>query len=224
MSYTILIVDDEPLARKVLQEFVAKMDQEVVLIEAEDSLKAQKIIADQVVDLLFLDINMPLMTGIELVNAISNKPLVIFTTAYAEHAVTAFELEAFDYLVKPISFSRFQKSFTRAIEQLATKVSSESSWIMVKEGRRIYKVPHHEIKYLQAYGDYVKIFSISKTYLMKTKLSALLSELPDPFTRCHRSYVVNMDSINYIEGNHLVINDEKIPISESYRQELMKRL
>ena len=224
MSYTILIVDDEPLARKVLQEFVAKMDQEVILLEAEDALKAQKIIADQEVDLLFLDINMPLMTGIELVNAISNKPLVIFTTAYAEHAVTAFELEAFDYLVKPISFSRFQKSFIRAIEQLATKVASESSWIMVKEGRRIYKVPHHEIKYLQAYGDYVKIFSINKTYLMKTKLSALLSELPDSFTRCHRSYVVNMDSINYIEGNHVVINDEKIPISESYRQDLMSRL
>ena len=111
MSLTILIVDDEPLARKVLQEFVTKMDHEVILLEAEDALKAQKIIADQEVDLLFLDINMPLMTGIELVNAISNKPLVIFTTAYAEHAVTAFELEAFDYLVKPISFSRFQKSF-----------------------------------------------------------------------------------------------------------------
>ena len=112
----------------------------------------------------------------------------------------------------------------RAIEQLATKVASESSWIMVKEGRRIYKVPHHEIKYLQAYGDYVKIFSLNKTYLMKTKLSALLSELPDPFTQCHRSYVVNMDCINYIEGNHVVINDEKIPISESYRQELLSRL
>ena len=120
MSYTILIVDDEPLARKVLQEFVVKMDQEVVLLEAEDALKAQKILTDQEVDLLFLDINMPLMTGIELVNAISTKPLVIFTTAYAEHAVTAFELEAFDYLVKPISFSRFQKSFNRAIEQLTT--------------------------------------------------------------------------------------------------------
>jgi len=224
MSYTILIVDDEPLARKVLREFVAKMDQEVILLQAEDALKAQKIIADREVDLLFLDINMPLMSGIELVNAISAQPLIIFTTAYAEHAVTAFELEAFDYLVKPISFSRFQKSFNRALEQLVTKIATESSWIMIKEGRRIYKVPHSEIRYLQAYGDYVKIFSTNKTYLMKTKLSALLSELPDRFIRCHRSYIVNVDTINYIEGNHVVINDEKIPISESYRQELLSRL
>lgn len=224
MNHTILIVDDEPLARKVLREFVNKSDQEVKLLEAEDAILAQKMIVDHEPDIIFLDINMPFMTGIDLAHTITDKPLIIFTTAYAEHAVKAFELEAFDYLVKPISFPRFQKSYNRAIEHLTSKVTTESSCILVKEGRRIYKVPHADIRHLQAYGDYVKIFSINKTYLMKTKLSALLSDLPDRFIRCHRSYVVNVDTINYIEGNHLVIKDEKIPISESYRSDLMKRL
>lgn len=225
MSNSILIVDDEPLARKVIREFVDKMDNSTEIIEAQDSIEAQKIISERHLDIIFLDINMPLMSGIEL--AESNElrdPLIIFTTAYVEHAVKAFELEAFDYLVKPISFSRFQKSFNRAIEHLASNVSSESSWMMVKEGKRIYKVPHAEIRHLQAYGDYVKIFSSSKTYLMKTKLSALLSDLPDTFIRCHRSYVVNAEHIKYIEGNHVEIVDEKVPISESYRHELMSRL
>jgi len=224
MSYTILIVDDEPLARKVLQEFVTKMAYKVILLQAEDAIQAQKMMGDHDVDILFLDINMPMMTGMELANSISTKPLIIFTTAYAEHAVKAFELEAFDYLVKPISFSRFQKSINRAIDHLTTTVASESSWVLIKEGRRIYKVPHNEIKYLQAYGDYVKIFSDSKTYLMKTKLSALLIDLPGSFVRCHRSYVINVERINYIEGNHVVVAEEKIPISEGYKQELMSRL
>lgn len=224
MSYTILIVDDEPLARKVIHEFIEKMDEDITIIEAGDAIAAQKILADSKVDILFLDINMPLMTGLELAATDVGDALTIFTTAYADHALEAFELAAFDYLVKPISFSRFQKSYSRVIEHLKNDQPAENSWMMVKEGKRMYKVPYSEIYYLQAYGDYVKIFAEQKTYLMKTKLTLLDQQLPTMFVRSHRSYIVSLERISYLEGNHVVINDEKIPISEGYRDQLLERL
>ena len=144
MSYTILIVDDEPLARKVIHEFIDKMEEEVSVLEAEDAISAQKILVDREADILFLDINMPLMTGLELAASKISDALIIFTTAYGEHAVDAFELAAFDYLVKPISFSRFQKSFFRAIAHLKSDQPDGNSWMMVKEGKQVYKVPYKD--------------------------------------------------------------------------------
>jgi len=167
---------------------------------------------------------MPMMTGLELANSISTDALIIFSTAYAEHAVSAFELAAFDYLVKPISFSRFQKSFNRALQVLESAITSEASWMMIKEGKRMYKVPYAEVLYLQAYGDYVKIFTKVKTYLMKARLTNLGESLTTNFVRSHRSYIVSIDKITYLEGNHVVIHEEKIPISEGYREALIQRL
>lgn len=224
MSYNILIVDDEPLARKLIGEFIDKMEEDVSIMEAGDAIAAQKILSENRIDILFLDINMPLMTGLELASSNDIKALTIFTTAYAEHAVDAFELAAFDYLVKPIGFSRFQRSFIRAITHLKTDQPEENSWMMIKEGKRIYKVPYSEIYYLQAYGDYVKIVAKQKTYLMKTKLTSLNEELPNKFVRSHRSYILSLDKISYLEGNHVVINEEKIPISDSYKDVLLSML
>ncbi len=224
MSYQILIVDDEPLARQVIREYIDKLMADAEITEADDAIEAQRILGDRTVDILFLDINMPLMTGLELASTQETSTLTIFTTAYAEHAVEAFELAAFDYLVKPISFARFQKSFRRVVDHLASDQSAKTEWVMIKEGKRMYKVLHGEILYLQAYGDYVKIYTPEKTYLMKTKLSAIGQELPCQFARSHRSYVINIEKIAYVEGNHVVINDEKIPISDGYRAELLNRL
>jgi len=224
MRYTMLIVDDEPLARKVILEFINNMENDAIILEAGDAVTAQKILAESKVDILFLDINMPLMTGLEFAASKAGDALTIFTTAYAEHAVEAFELAAFDYLVKPISYSRFQKSYSRALEHLNSDQPTENSWMMIKEGKRIYKVPYSEIYYLKAYGDYVKIFTQQKTYLMKSRLTKLDQQLPENFVRSHRSYIVNIEGISYLEGNHVVIDDKKIPISEGYRGQLLERL
>jgi len=224
MSYNCLIVDDEPLARKVIREYLEKIDSSIKITESADPVDAQKMISENNYNIIYLDINMPMMTGLELANSISTDALIIFSTAYAEHAVSAFELAAFDYLVKPISFSRFQKSFNRALQVLESAITSEASWMMIKEGKRMYKVPYAEVLYLQAYGDYVKIFTKVKTYLMKARLTNLGESLTTNFVRSHRSYIVSIDKITYLEGNHVVIHEEKIPISEGYREALIQRL
>ncbi len=224
MSYTCLVVDDEPLASKIISEYLLKLDGEIKVIEAGDALEAQKILKSEAIDILYLDINMPLMTGLELRESIDQDILTIFTTAYAEHAIEAFELAAFDYLLKPISFSRFQKSFIRATESIKSESHVESAWHLIKEGRRLYKVPYDEIHYLQAYGDYVKIHADSKVYLMKTRLSALAEAFPKSYQKIHRSYVVRLESISYLEGNHVVIGKDKIPISDGFKSNLLDRL
>lgn len=224
MSRNILIVDDEPLARQVILEYIQKIDEDVSISEVDDAITAQKILTDLEIDIMYLDINMPMLTGLELAATDIGDTLTIFTTAYAEHAIEAFELAAFDYLLKPISFSRFQKSYHRATEHLKSDQSADNSWMMIKEGKRIYKVPYKEIFYLQAYGDYVKIFTVEKTYLMKTKLTTMDNVLPDSFVRSHRSYIISLEWISYLEGNHAVVNGEKIPISEGYKNELMRSL
>lgn len=224
MSYTCLVVDDEPLASKVISEYLMKLDGENKIIEAADALGAQKILNSESIDILYLDINMPLMTGLELRESIDQDILTIFTTAYAEHAIEAFELAAFDYLLKPISFSRFQKSYIRATDSIKSESNVESAWHLIKEGRRLYKVPYAEIDYLQAYGDYVKIHTESKVYMMKARLSALSEAFPKSYEQIHRSYVVRLESISYIEGNHVVIDKEKIPISDGFKSNLLDRL
>ena len=229
MSYNCLIVDDEPLARKVIREYLEKSNEQIEISESSDARHAHKVISAQKFDFIYLDINMPIMTGLELAKEINGDPLIIFSTAYAEYAVAAFEIAAFDYLVKPISYSRFEKSFQRMITELeANSVSpdtgAETSWMMIREGKRMYRVPYHELYFVQAYGDYVKIFTDHKVYLMKAKLSFVVTELPTSFVRVHRSYIVNVEKITYLEGNHVVINQEKIPVSEGKRQELLRRL
>ena len=224
MSYNCLIVDDEPLASKIINEYLFKLDPENKIATVNDALEAQKILQTQPVDILYLDINMPLMTGLELRQSIDQAILTIFTTAYAEHAIEAFELAAFDYLLKPISFSRFQKSYNRAVQSIQIGTDVESAWHLIKEGRRLYKVPYAEIHYLQAYGDYVKIHTDTKVYLMKTRLSALSEVFPKSFEKTHRSYVVNLESISYLEGNHVVIGKEQIPISDGFKSKLLDRL
>ncbi len=224
MSYNCLIVDDEPLAIKVIREYLIKLDSDNKIIEAGEALEAQKILKAEPIDILYLDINMPLMSGLELRSSIDQNVLTIFTTAYAEHAIKAFELAAFDYLLKPISFSRFQKSYTRAIQSITSGREEESKWHLIKEGKRMYKVPYAEIDYLQAYGDYVKVHTASKVFVMKTKFTSLADSFPSSHVRVHRSYMVRLESISYLEGNHVVISADKVPISEGFKSDLMNKL
>lgn len=224
MIESILIVDDEPLARKLIKDYLEKMEYSGTIKEASDAIVAQKILSTEDIDLLFLDINMPLMSGIELAKEGLSDVMIIFTTAHADFAVEAFEVAAFDYLVKPISFSRFQKSFQRAEESFTKPNVTDADWMLVKEGKRIYKVPYGDIFYMQAYGDYVKIYTDKKTYVMKARLTNVEKDVPSQFVRCHRSYVLNVKNIAFLEGNYIETMGEKIPISDSYRESVMNKL
>jgi DNA-binding LytR/AlgR family response regulator len=227
MAYKCLIVDDEPLARKVLREYLEDIQDIELSGEYGAPLEAIESLNKQEVDVLFLDINMPKLDGFQVLNQLEEPPLVIFTTAYAEYAVRAFEVKAFDYLVKPISFERFLQSCNRVVSHLNDKEHGEnkdSDSILIKENRRLYRISPGEIHFIKAFGDYIRIFTDTKTYIVKDRLQRFSEELNDRFIKVHRSYVVNLDHIHYLEGNHLVIKEEKIPVSDSYRSGLINRI
>ncbi len=225
MTLTCLLIDDEPLARKILKEYIDELPGLKVQHECDNALQAQEYLSRQRVDILYLDINMPRISGIDFIKHVQPLPLVVFTTAYPDFAVEAFELEAFDYLVKPISFKRFIKSFQRITKHLSQDESHlNQDWIKIKEGKRLYKISAEEIFWVQAYGDYVKVFTKEKVYVTKEKLADFLIILPDTFVQIHRSYIINLPYIKYLEGNFAMVEGERIPISNSFKEILMKRL
>ena len=220
--YNCLIIDDEPFARKVIKDFCNEIDVLHVVAECSDAVQAIPHLKASI-DIIYLDINMPKISGIEFFESISKETLVIFTTAYPDFAAKAFELEAFDYLVKPISLKRFLKSFDK-IERYFQQFTSEHNWIAIKEGKRLYKLNASEIHYIQAYGDYIKIFTSDKVYVPKLKLQDFYDQLPSYFLQVHRSFVINLNEVEYIEGNHLELKNNKIPISNTFKQSLLERL
>lgn len=224
MAYKCVIVDDERLARKILLEYADEVPDLEVVAECKSALEANSLLALESIDILFLDIQMPHINGINFIRQLENPPLVIFTTAYSEYAVEAFEVEAFDYLVKPISFERFYSSFSRAQKELSKKDEITPTYITIKESRRLYRVNLEDILYIQAYGDYVRIFAPEKTYVSLLTLSQMSELLDRRFMQIHRSYIVNLDRIHFMEGNHLVIGDNQIPVSASYKDNLIHRL
>ena len=225
-KYKCLIVDDEPIARKIIMEYLSELDDLTLVGEAKNAIEASNFLSKQSVDILFLDINMPKLSGVQLLKNLKNPPLVIFTTAYSEYAVEAFELEAFDYLVKPIAFDRFLKAVNNAKKRLAEKNSGESisKLFTIKEGKRIYKVDFADIFLVQAYGDYVRLYTSEKTYITKERFNTIKGTLPDSFLQVHRSYIINLPYLKYLEGNQVQVNNQKVPVSNTFKEELMRRL
>lgn len=194
MNVHCLIVDDEPLARKIIKEYLGEIPDFIIIGECQDVVEAQQALMENRTDIIFLDITMPKISGMQFLKSLPHPPMVIFTTAHAEYAVEAFEVNAFDYLVKPISFERFLNSIQKVRSFLKDKSKvglSKSTWINIKEGRRIYQVLTDDILYLQAYGDYVRIFTRDHTLMPKEKLTVLKNQLPASFLQVHRSYIVN---------------------------------
>jgi DNA-binding LytR/AlgR family response regulator len=222
-----LIVDDEPLAQKVLQKFVDQVDSLELAGVCSNAIEASNALRKQPIDLLFLDIKMPELSGLELLKIIKNPPKVILTTAYAEHALESYEFGVVDYLVKPIAFDRFLKAIDKVIptEQMSSPVpvsipeTKARNFLFVKSDRKIFKVDFDEIKYLEAFGNYVKIHSTDKTILAQETLSNLEKALPiDRFLRIHKSYLVAIHFIHSVEGNILIIDDTKLPIGQTFKQ------
>lgn len=217
-----IALDDEPLALEVVRSHASKVPFLNLKAEFTDAFKAMEYIQKENIDLIFLDIKMPDISGIDFMNSLNKKPMVIFTTAYSEHAVTSFELDAIDYLLKPFSLSRFVKGCNKAYElfQLRNK-SGSSDFIFLKTGYEQEKVHFDDILYLEAAGNYVNFVLKNKSLLSRMTFAELEVILPkNKFIRIHRSYMAAVAAINRIERHQIHINDLQIPVSESYMANL----
>jgi len=217
-----IALDDEPLALEVVRSHASKVPFLNLKAEFTDAFKAMEYIQKENIDLIFLDIKMPDISGIDFMNSLNKKPMVIFTTAYSEHAVTSFELDAIDYLLKPFSLSRFVKGCNKAYElfQLRNK-SGSNDFIFLKTGYEQEKVNFDDILYLEAAGNYVSFVLKNKSLLSRMTFTELEVILPkNKFIRIHRSYMAAVSAINRIERHQIHINDLQIPVSESYMANL----
>lgn len=226
MKIKCIVVDDEPLSRRVVEKYAEELIQLDLIGSCSDAFAAMEFLQTEAVDLLFLDINMPKLTGISLMKSIAKPPLVIFTTAYPEYAVEGFELDAVDYLLKPFSFERFVKAVNRASEKLKPReVLPPNNTLIIKADKKLYQVEMSEIRYLQAYGDYVKVFTKAKTLVTKERLINLEGLLPSGrFQRIHRSYIVSLAAIDFIDGNQAKVDKDYLPIAVRYKEELLLKL
>lgn len=227
MKITCIIVDDEPLAIRVLEKYIATIPYLQLIQSFDNPLAAMRFLQKARIDLIFLDINMPELSGINLVKALRKPPLIVFTTAFPNHAVQGFELDAIDYLVKPFSKERFLKAIQKvglSLEKAPTK-NTVATHLTIRADRKLYRIPFEDILYCQAYGDYVKVITSDKPLLPKTSLSKLSEQLPhDLFIRIHRSYLIAWNQVKYMEGNQVKIGDVLIPIGQQYKDQLLERL
>ena len=230
MEIKAIIIDDEPLARNVIVEYAKKIPSLNIVDECGDAICAHQLLQSKAVDLLFLDINMPKLTGIDFLKTIKNPPLTIFTTAYSEYALDSYELNAVDYLKKPFSFERFCKAYFRAEELWLLKQSSNkpeihersNDFIFVKSDKKSIKVNISDIFYIEGLGDYIKIYTTDKKLVTNLSMKKIESLLPSgQFYRIHKSFIISLDKIESIEGNMIKINSTKLPVGNSYRQDFM---
>ncbi|MFB9078773.1 LytR/AlgR family response regulator transcription factor [Flavobacterium procerum] len=234
-----VIIDDEPLAVELLEDFVKKVDSLELVNTFNNAIDAVSFINQNNVDLIFLDIQMPHFSGIDFLNTIEKKPLVIFTTAYSDYAVEGFNLGAVDYLVKPIPFHRFLKSVVRAQQLVnpaitATQTSSETTptpeieqdFMFVRAEYENIKLNFADILFIEGLKDYVKIYTTDNkftlTLISLIKLENLLSN--KGFARIHRSYIINIKHVKSIQKNKVLISDKRIPISESYKNAFFEKI
>jgi DNA-binding LytR/AlgR family response regulator len=222
-------VEDEPLAQNVLKIYIDEHPLLELGAVCADALAAQQWLAKQPAAIVFLDINLPRLSGISFLKSLSRPPLVIFTTAYPEFAAEGFELDATDYLVKPFSFERFLKAVHKALEKLERRdagvVSPAVNYIFLKSDKKVYKVNLADILYLESLDDYVKVVTGGAHYLVHDTLKSLLEELPaTQFMRVHKSYIIANNKIVFIEGNYLRVGEKDIPIGASYREEVFAKL
>lgn len=226
-----IIVDDNKLARTAMKHLVEQVNFLTLIQECENSTEAYNAINNGNIDLVFLDVEMPDMTGIELIRNIDKKPIVILITAKTDYAVEAFELNVADYLVKPVTLQRFLTSVSRAKElydshggQVETN-ASENDFIFIRNKGVLNKINLQDIEYLQALGDYVNIYTTERKFTVHITLTGIEKKLSSAkFLRIHRSYIISLSKIDHIEGETLYINHHPIPVGEQYRQILLKKI
>lgn len=227
-KYNVLIVDDEFLACKLLQDYVQKIESLNLVGSCTESIKAIEILRNEKVDILLLDIQMPDITGLELLKTIENQPAVILTTAYSEYAVDAFELGVVDYLLKPFDFPRFLQAINKAVDTRLKEIpvtTTSNDYLMVKADYKLYKINFSELIFIEGQHEYVTFHTKTKRITALYSLKNLEDTLPkDKFVRVHKSYIVSFDFIEDIDKTTITVDGNKISIGASYRDELIERL
>ena len=225
MSMNCLIIDDEPLSRDVIRNYVQDHPDLHLQGECKDAFEAMATLEKSKIDLIFLDINMPKLSGINFYKSLNQKPLVIFTTAYPEFAVEGFELDAVDYLLKPFSFERFIKGVNKAKGKVTVPEKETSDFMMLKADKKMYRTAYDDILFFESLGDYVKVHTKERVLIIASTLKKLLTELPESrFLRTHKSYIISMTRVEYIEGNQIKIGEQMVSIGQAYREEVLARL
>lgn len=233
-----LIIDDEPLAIELLEDFVSKVPFLKFVASCSNGIEAISILKSDTIDLIFTDIEMPDFSGIEFIKSLDVKPLFIFTTAYSHYAIEGFNLNAVDYLVKPIPFHRFLTAVNRAQEIFALKNTSaktpiqssfqteQSSFIFVKSDYENIKINIEDIKYIEGLKDYIKIYATShKPILTLSSFKKIEEKLPtNIFVRVHRSYIVSLKYIHSVQRNRIIIDQVRIPIGNNYKNDFIKKI
>lgn len=231
MKYRCIIVDDEELARNLIQKHLAQLDDFELVANCASAIEANTVLKNEKVDLLFLDIEMPVLKGTDFLKNLLHQPKVIFTTAYRDFALEGFELNAVDYLLKPISFARFFKGIEKFLEQTPSPTAPVNAReerkidsIFVRKDRKQVKLLFADILYIESVKDYVKIITEKETHLTKYSLSAFQDSLDDRFIRTHRSYLVNLTKITAYTNHDVEIGTFEVPIGDSYRAAVLDAL
>lgn len=227
MMYKCVIIDDEKLARELIQTHLLQLDDFEIVASCPSAIEASKVLQEEQIDLLFLDIEMPVLKGTDFFKNLVHKPKVIFTTAYRDYAVEGFELNAVDYIIKPITFQRFfnaiEKFRTLQRGSMATTIplqEKKEDFIFIRKDRKQVKVYLDAILYVESLKDYVKIHLAEEQHVTKSSISAFEEKLDERFVRIHRSYIINKDKISAYTKNDIEIGRIEIPIGDNYRENL----
>jgi len=225
---TCIAIDDEPKALEVIERYCQKIGSVSLKATFREPLKAIEFLNREKIDLIFLDINMPEINGMQLLQTLSPRPLIIFTTAYSQYAVESYELNAVDYLLKPATFERFLLAINKAVAALALKNTTgitEGAAVLIKSGPQTYRVKVSEILYLEKDGNYITVHLKDGHILIRENMADIFDLLPAAdFIRVHKSYVVGIRHISMIEVHQLIVNGEKVPVGSTYRDSLRDRL
>ena len=228
-----LIVDDEPVAREILESHLKKVSVVNIVASCKNAMEAFTLINSQKIDLIFLDINMPEISGLSFAKSINKDAKIVFTTAYREYAIDGFNLQAVDYLLKPISFERLLQAINKYLDENARinydspmEIKDEKSdFIFVRSDRKMIKIDFSAINYIESLSDYIKIYLTKKTIITRETITSIEAKLPKrDFIRLHRSFIVSISKIDLFTNEYVELNKKVIPISRSYKNDVLNRL
>jgi DNA-binding LytR/AlgR family response regulator len=227
MKVNCIIVDDEPAAREILERYVSRCDALHLAAICSHAFEAAEALKHHEVQLIFLDINMPRLSGMQFYRSLTNPPFVIFTTAYPEFAVEGFEVNAVDFLLKPYPFNRFETAVNKAIEIIRSKTNhaADEAFILLKSDKKIYRINLSDILHIKAVGDYVQVYFGEKSILVHSTFQNLLNQLPpDQVVRVHKSHAIALNKVESIDGNIVRLSGKDIPVGLSYRAAFMDKM
>lgn len=222
MTLNCLIIEDQLPAQRILQTYMESMPELKLIKSCSNALDATALLQKENIDLIFLDINLPKISGISFLKNLTSAPKVIITTAYPDHALEGFELDVVDYLLKPFSFERFHKAVLKALSQKTA--ATPADYVFIKSDKEFYKVEMGDILYLKSDDNYVKIITTEKQHMQSGSLQSWTEQLPINFVRVHKSYMVNLSKVAKVAGNRIYIADHEIPIGRAFREALIKRI